>query len=170
MDTSTVKVTPGFAATWPAKHGDIPNAYVKADKENDLEILLHVSSGMDINDELQKKLGATNANKVALDLKKSLYGLKQAGRLWNQLLHASLSDAGFTQCISDICLYFKRNEKDLTAAGVYVNISLVTATGAAAVERGFISIALLSNKNLGSVSKFLGTRVMARDVHTYAPD
>ncbi|CEG48397.1 FOG: Transposon-encoded proteins with TYA, reverse transcriptase, integrase domains in various combinations [Plasmopara halstedii] len=50
MDLSTVKVILGLVATWvvPAKHGDIPSAYVKADKEKDLEILLHVPGGMDV--------------------------------------------------------------------------------------------------------------------------
>ena len=35
VDLSTVKIIMALAATWggvPAKHGDIPNAYVKADK------------------------------------------------------------------------------------------------------------------------------------------
>ena len=38
MDMSTVKIILALAATWEvgAKHGDIPNAYVKADKEADL--------------------------------------------------------------------------------------------------------------------------------------
>ena len=36
--------------TWgvPARHGDVPSAYVKADNEEDLEILLHIPQGMDI--------------------------------------------------------------------------------------------------------------------------
>uniref|UniRef100_A0AAV1U887 Integrase catalytic domain-containing protein n=1 Tax=Peronospora matthiolae TaxID=2874970 RepID=A0AAV1U887_9STRA len=40
MDLSTVKVILALAATWgvPAKHGDIPNAYVEADKEPHLRI------------------------------------------------------------------------------------------------------------------------------------
>uniref|UniRef100_A0AAV1TE28 Reverse transcriptase Ty1/copia-type domain-containing protein n=1 Tax=Peronospora matthiolae TaxID=2874970 RepID=A0AAV1TE28_9STRA len=48
MDMSTVKVLLALAATWgvPAKHGDIPNAYVKADKEPNLEVLLQVPQAM----------------------------------------------------------------------------------------------------------------------------
>ena len=47
MDMSTVKVILALAATWgvPAKHGDIPNAYVKAEQEAHLEILLACSPG-----------------------------------------------------------------------------------------------------------------------------
>ena len=42
MDMSTFKVLLALAATWgvPAKHGDILNAYVKANKESHLEIFL----------------------------------------------------------------------------------------------------------------------------------
>uniref|UniRef100_A0AAV1UNT6 Reverse transcriptase Ty1/copia-type domain-containing protein n=1 Tax=Peronospora matthiolae TaxID=2874970 RepID=A0AAV1UNT6_9STRA len=44
MDVTTVKVILALAATWgvPAKHEDFPNAYVKAEKEQHLEILMHV--------------------------------------------------------------------------------------------------------------------------------
>uniref|UniRef100_A0AAV1UXY6 Reverse transcriptase Ty1/copia-type domain-containing protein n=1 Tax=Peronospora matthiolae TaxID=2874970 RepID=A0AAV1UXY6_9STRA len=42
MELSTVKVILVLALRWgvPARHGDIPNAYVKANKEEHLEIFL----------------------------------------------------------------------------------------------------------------------------------
>uniref|UniRef100_A0AAV1V1E2 Reverse transcriptase Ty1/copia-type domain-containing protein n=1 Tax=Peronospora matthiolae TaxID=2874970 RepID=A0AAV1V1E2_9STRA len=97
MDMSTVKIILALAVTWGvvAKHGDIPNAYVKADKEADLEILLQVPRGMDVSSDTIKSLGASSVSELALQLRKSLYGLKQAGRLWSQLLHARLIDVGF---------------------------------------------------------------------------
>ena len=100
MDMSTVKVILALVATWgvPVKHGDIPNAYVKADKESHLEILLQVPKAMDVDEATLKKLGAASKKELALDLRKSLYGLKQAGRLWGQLLHAKLCSVGFKQC------------------------------------------------------------------------
>ncbi|CAI5739085.1 unnamed protein product [Peronospora destructor] len=69
MEMSTMKVILGLAATWgvPAKRGDIPNAYVKAGKEEHLEILLHVPSGMQIKDERLKALGVDSASDVALE-------------------------------------------------------------------------------------------------------
>lgn len=80
MDMSTVKIILALAATWGvvAKHGDIPNAYVKADKESDLEILLQVSRGMDVCSNIIKSLGATSVSELALQLRKS------------QLLHTRL--------------------------------------------------------------------------------
>jgi hypothetical protein len=35
---------------------------------------------------------------VVLKLRKSLYGLKQAGRLWGEFLNKKLDGAGFTLC------------------------------------------------------------------------
>ena len=107
MDMSTVKVILALSAIWgvPAKHGDIPNAYVKAEKESHLEILVHIPQAMEVSEETLKTIGATNKKEVLLELHKILYGLKQAGRIRSQLLNTRLLDAGFTQCQSDICLY-----------------------------------------------------------------
>ncbi|CAI5734017.1 unnamed protein product [Peronospora farinosa] len=67
-----------FAATWdvPAKHGDIPNAYVKASKKPHLEILLHILNGMDVPAVRMHELGVTSTKDLALELRLSLYGLK----------------------------------------------------------------------------------------------
>ena len=43
-------------------------------------------------------------NQVAR-LLRSLYGLKQAARVWNKLLHRKLVAAGYLQLISDSAVY-----------------------------------------------------------------
>ena len=45
-----------------------------------------------------------------LRLRKSLYGLKQAGRVWNQTLHATLAKLGFSRLQSDASLYLFRRD------------------------------------------------------------
>lgn len=88
-----------------------------------------------------------------LRLRKSLYGLKQAGRLWIQLLHSKLCEAGYKQSQVDGCMYFKRQDKGIIVLGVNVDDLLGAAT----------SEELLSKvgNELASVSvKCLGTRVM----------
>lgn len=83
MDLSTVKVILALAATWgvPAKHGDIPNAYVKAEKEANLRIFLQMPRGMQVSEETLRAHGDTSARE--LELCKSLNGIKQEGRLWS---------------------------------------------------------------------------------------
>uniref|UniRef100_A0AAV1UVG8 Reverse transcriptase Ty1/copia-type domain-containing protein n=1 Tax=Peronospora matthiolae TaxID=2874970 RepID=A0AAV1UVG8_9STRA len=145
MDLSTVEVILALAATWmvPATHGDIPNAYVEAEKEPHLHIYLQMPRNMPVSKETLRAQGVSNASELVLELRKSLYGLKQAGRLWSQLLHSKLSTAGFTRS---------------------------TGTSAAAVEPFFASLASLSNNDLGRVSKFLGTRATHNGQNGYTLD
>uniref|UniRef100_A0AAV1TQJ1 Reverse transcriptase Ty1/copia-type domain-containing protein n=1 Tax=Peronospora matthiolae TaxID=2874970 RepID=A0AAV1TQJ1_9STRA len=151
--------TRGHVGGVPAKHSDIPNACVKAEKEAHLRIFLQMPRGMQVSEETLRTHGATSASELVLELRKSLYDLKQAGRLWSLLLHAKLVDAGFVRCESDMCFYWKREGADLVVVGVYVDDLLATGTSAAAVESLFESLASLSIKDLGQVSKFLGMRV-----------
>ena len=172
MDISTVKVVLALAAFWgvPAKHGDIPNAYLKADKEAHLEICLQVPRRMDVSDDILRELGAANFGEVVHELRKSLYGLKQAGRLWIQLLHARLKDAGLVRCVTDICLYFRHDDEELVVVGEYVDDLLAAGTSAAAVEKLFEGLAPLQIKDLGRVHKFLGMRVELGDDGSYLID
>ncbi|CEG47805.1 FOG: Transposon-encoded proteins with TYA, reverse transcriptase, integrase domains in various combinations [Plasmopara halstedii] len=105
MDVSMVKVMHRRGGA--AKHGDIPNTHVKADKEKNLNFLLHVPSGLDIK--------AKQLNEEALELKNSL-NKSHSGR-------PILRFNGFA-----------------------------------------------SNQDLGSVSKFLGGKMTARDAHAHALD
>uniref|UniRef100_A0AAV1TKU7 CCHC-type domain-containing protein n=1 Tax=Peronospora matthiolae TaxID=2874970 RepID=A0AAV1TKU7_9STRA len=117
-----------------------------------------------------KVILALVASELVLELRKSLYGLKQAGRLWSHLLHSKLSTAGFTRCESDVCFYWEHDGDDLVVVGVYADNLQVTGTSAAAVERFFASLASLSIKDMKCVSKFLGMRVTHSGQNGYTPD
>ncbi|KAG3098957.1 hypothetical protein PI124_g9110 [Phytophthora idaei] len=60
----------------PARHGDSPNAYVKADKEQHLEIYLEIPQGVAIGEDVLRTLGVDSKGRLALRLRKSLYGLQ----------------------------------------------------------------------------------------------
>jgi hypothetical protein len=64
------------------KHGDVPNAYVKGEREEELDIFLRLPRGMVIPEDVRKRLSVNDDSELVLDLKKPLYGLKQAGRRW----------------------------------------------------------------------------------------
>ncbi|CAI5705438.1 unnamed protein product [Peronospora effusa] len=72
MDLSTVKMILMLSRRWkvPARHGDVPNAYVKAEKEEHLDIYMKVPKGMTIDEEKIKGLGKRSTNDLALLLKK----------------------------------------------------------------------------------------------------
>ncbi|KAE9351635.1 hypothetical protein PF008_g5839 [Phytophthora fragariae] len=55
----------------PARHGGLPNAYVKAEKEDNRQIYLYVLQGIEISKAKVAELGVQHKRKLVLRLKKS---------------------------------------------------------------------------------------------------
>ncbi|KAE9257674.1 hypothetical protein PR003_g35200, partial [Phytophthora rubi] len=113
----------------PARHGDVPSAYVKAKKEAELVIMLVIPTGMEFTEEQLRALGVKS--NILLSL-------------------------GSRQRYSDSCLYVKIEEDDMTLVGVYVDDILVTTTSVEKVDKFFQDMQVVELKDLGVVSKFLG--------------
>ena len=81
-----------FSIIWhlPARHGDVPSAYFKASLEEDYKILLQIPPGMVISGATRKQIGVDSVKDLAVELKSVIYGIKQSGRLWNELLVSTL--------------------------------------------------------------------------------
>ena len=90
----TVKMVLTLATLWgvPAQRGDVQYAYVQANKENGVDISLHVPGGMEFTSHELSELAAKSAAELVLRLKKTLLGLKQTGRLWGKLIHDKLTE------------------------------------------------------------------------------
>ena len=54
-------------------------------------------------------------------LRKSLYGLKQSGRNWHNLLHDYLIELNFKQSSADPCLYINRSGREVIILLVWVD-------------------------------------------------
>ena len=61
-------------------------------------------------------------------LEQSLYGLKQAGNIWNQELNQVLQTNKFKQLKSDYCCYIKSSEDDFSILVIWVNDFLSLST------------------------------------------
>ena len=66
---------------------------------------------------------------LVCQLKKSLYGLKQCPRCWNQALHAQLTEMGFKQTPSDPCIYTSQSD-GLFVLAVYMDDILMAGKSA----------------------------------------
>ena len=78
---------------------DFKNAYLNA--KIDCEIYVNQPEGY-----VEKN---KHGDELVWKLNKSLCGLKQSGRNWNNVLHNFLIDNNFEQSLSDYCVYVKRN-------------------------------------------------------------
>jgi hypothetical protein len=92
-----------------------------------------------------------------LHLLKSLYGLKQASRIWYMILCQLLLDLGFTECQTDPCTFYSNERRILIA--VYVD-DLKMIGKPEDNERCVIELSKrFKLRNKGPVSSFLGLNV-----------
>ena len=83
---------------------DVDTAFLNADIDEDIWVKIPEGTKLAANDDGIYKL------------RKSLYGLKQASRNWNNDINQYLLDNGFTRLEADPCIYVKNIET--TANGV----------------------------------------------------
>ncbi|CEG42951.1 FOG: Transposon-encoded proteins with TYA, reverse transcriptase, integrase domains in various combinations [Plasmopara halstedii] len=109
MEMITAKVILAMAQHWkvPARHGDKPNAYVKASAEKEFPICIKIPQGMEIRDQVLKELGVNSVYEIVLLLLQSLYGLKQAGGI------GKLIDLGLKQSIVELCLFYEKDDRGI---------------------------------------------------------
>ncbi|XP_055840140.1 uncharacterized protein LOC129907788 isoform X2 [Episyrphus balteatus] len=101
-------------------HIDIAAAYLNGDLEE--EVYMH---------QPEEFVDQNQPEKIC-KLKKSLYGLKQAGRDWNRKINDVLVSIGFVRCKTDSCVYVLRNSQHMSIIGLYVD-DLVIAYSSEAV-------------------------------------
>jgi hypothetical protein len=133
--------------------GDIPNAYPRAQVEDWLNVHLYLPKGKKLTREELIKLGVKDEKQVTLKLKKSLYGLKQAGRLWNDMLNDFLvNKLSFQRCKTDRCMYVKLVGSDTIVVGIYVDDIFATGTRKQVVDDFFEDTKEMDIKYLGEVN------------------
>ncbi|KAJ0395767.1 hypothetical protein P43SY_005684 [Pythium insidiosum] len=161
LEMTSGKFILGMGIVWgvAARHFDVPSAYPRAMGEEGVEILLAIPDGMEFTADELRELGVSSVKELGLRVDKNLYGLRQAGRLWHQMLVTTLLDAGFTQSITDACVFFKVDEGGTTLVGAYVDDLLVTGTSNARVDAFFKTMSKLELKDLGVAENFLGMRI-----------
>jgi hypothetical protein len=126
-------------------HGvDFTETYAPTAKHDSLRLLLALAAGkkwkisqLDVstaflNGELEEEIYLdlpegfqTNDPKKVWRLKKTLYGLKQSPRIWNQTIAKFFVDLGFYRCIADQSVFILRGEEFVLIILLYVDDMLI---------------------------------------------
>ena len=85
---------------------DVPTAFLRGELKE--EIWMEQPKGYEIG----------NIHKNKCLLQKTLYGLKQSPREWNEVIHKFLVSENFKQSQADSCIYVKRKNENVIFVGV----------------------------------------------------
>lgn len=132
------------------RHVDVKTAYLNGDLKE--TIYMRVPPGLRVE------------KGQVCRLRKSLYGLKQSARVWNQKLNDVMKRLGFRQADADPCLYVRKTSGGTVYILVYVDDMLI-ATSRDEDYEGVVK-ALASEfqiTTLGEVKHFLGIRVTRKN-------
>ena len=97
---------------------DVKSAYLNA--PIDCDVYMYQAEGFEILSD--------NNDKLVYKLNKSLYGLKQSGRNWNNVLHECLLANDFVQSSVDHCIYIKHVGNEMVAVLVWVDDLIIAAS------------------------------------------
>lgn len=102
----------------------------------------------------------TNFKGEVLKLLRSIYGLKQAARVWYQLLKTTFAEFGFTPTPADPCLFLKKTANTWTACSVSTDDLLVASNSVdemATLKKKMASKFRITD--MGNPSWFLGMHI-----------
>ncbi|KAK4381367.1 Retrovirus-related Pol polyprotein from transposon RE1 [Sesamum angolense] len=93
-------------------------------------------------------------------LRRSLYGLKQASRQWNQEFTSQLLKYGFMQSQNDHCLFIQTRAHDVVFLLVYVDDVLITSSKESLISpvKDYLH-KLFTIKDMGPAKYFLGLEI-----------
>ena len=127
------------------KQFDIKSAFLNGELQE--EIYLKQPPGFQVNNQVYR-------------LKKSLYGLKQAARVWNSTIHQVFIENDFRQSEIDKCLYIKQSENKSCYIIIHVDDILISGSDIDIVNQIQVKLSeRFQIKDLGKVKYFLGIQI-----------
>jgi hypothetical protein len=130
---------------WQVHHMDMKSAFLNEDLKE--EVYVRQPAGFIVVGQEGK----------ILRLRKALYGLRQAPRVWNSKLDDTLKKMDFVQSEHEHAMYRRSHDDDILLVGVYVDDLVITGSSLAAVEEfkeEMKRVFLMSD--LGLLSFYLG--------------
>jgi hypothetical protein len=131
---------------WEIAGIDVSNAYIEAK----IDKLIYMILPKDL-------FRWPDGSRVVVELLQSIYGLKQAGELWNSLLNEKITEFGFTRCMHDKCVYVLREQETgvVTIIVVYVDDVLFTGNSPTVIE-SVITYLIAQFTKLTNMGRLLG--------------
>jgi Reverse transcriptase (RNA-dependent DNA polymerase)/Integrase core domain/GAG-pre-integrase domain len=153
---ASIRTVLAFAASEDYETGqiDIKSAYLNGELTEDEVIFMRQAPGYE-------ERGPDGSAKV-LRLRKSLYGLKQAGRRWYQKLVFIMTKLGFSRCEGDQAVFYRRCEATNVLIVVLVHVDDCSIVGKtkALVARFKVEIAkFVDITDMGELHWILGIEV-----------
>lgn len=145
---STIRFIAALSARYNSKikQLDVASAYLNGTLEEEIhmkapkyfekfmENLIDLEENIEIGKKATDMLHEFQEGDKVLLLKKSIYGLKQAGRAWYTKLEKTLRKIGTTPTKSDPCLFQMGAGEDVTLIAVYVDDFLIACRKATTID------------------------------------
>jgi len=103
---------------WTLKGMDIGNAFLEGDCDTELY--------MNLPKDLVKFITGDENKQICVKIIKSIYGLKQAAKIFNEKLNNQLESVGFKRLANDVCLYMITREMDNYYLIVHIDDIIIT--------------------------------------------
>ena len=121
-----------------------------------------LNGDLDVDLYMQQPEGfvAAGQERLVCKLRKSIYGLKQAGRAWFEKINAALVRMDFTPLDSDHCVYVRHHGDDVLYIVLYVDDLLLIGSSLAEVKQLKADLsARFEMKDLGEAEYVLGLQI-----------
>lgn len=129
---------------WKMHQIDVKGAYLHAPIECDVFV------------EQPEGFKQQDTNRV-WKLNKSLYGLKQSGRNWNNLLQQYVTEMNFVQSTADPCVFYKTENSETIILLVWVDDIIIASSSEDLMKSLKLKLNKRFNmKDLGELSSFIG--------------
>ena len=144
---------------WDIEGLDIENAFLESNLAEDI----YMSLPKDVFEHLGEE-GYKDHDPVIVKLRKSLYGLKQAGEVFYQYLKQILLDAKLVRTVNDICVFHWKDPSTglIVIVLLWVDDILITGNCREKINelKEFISSRVTNLKLLGEVKRFVGLDIV----------
>ena len=132
---------------------DIKTAFLYGDLEE--EIYLEQPEGF---------VAAGQEEKVC-KLRKCIYGLKQASRVWNRTFDDFLLRFGLSRSTTDPCIYFRRHEETFVVVAIWVDDGLVCANNNEIISSMYAYLNTHFDMRSAPATNFVGLEILRDRPH-----